>query len=243
MLGSSVCGPGTGGADSVYDTRDFIWEPRGLRLPRMRPRTIAAGAARSTGAPRCTRSTTAPARGKTGGRHLQRHLGHRRGRKLRYVGRDRNTPSSELPAHAHHRYAGNALFGSYLIRTRPDPDIMVPHFAATFFGSALGTSIKPRNAILVSDRKINLSTSAIISPLLPFRPTHSEQRAGAAIVGAPDRNIGLRRGKCAVPEEPIETLLLKLTTGDPRVGELELTGFQICALSHTPTAQPKGART
>ncbi len=68
-------------------------------------------------------------------------------------------------------YPANALFASYLIRAKVRPDCVAPHFAASFFGSELGTSIVAGRAISASDGKFNLNTVAIDSLLLPLPPT------------------------------------------------------------------------
>ena len=98
-------------------------------------------------------------------------------------------------------YPANALFASYLIRARMRPDYVVPHFAASFFGSELGTSIVAGRAISASDGKFNLNTAAIDSLLLPLPPTLSEQREIVAVLDAIDHRIDLHRRKRAVLEE------------------------------------------
>ena len=119
-------------------------------------------------------------------------------------------------------YPANALFASYLIRARVKPDCVVPHFAASFFGSELGTSIVAGRAISASDGKFNLNTAAIDSLLLPLPPTLSEQLEIIAVLDAIDRKIDLHRRKRAVLEEVFKALLHKLMTGEIRVGELDL---------------------
>lgn len=118
-------------------------------------------------------------------------------------------------------YPANALFASYLIRARVRPDRVVPHFAASFFGSELGTSIVAGRAISASDGKFNLNTAAIDSLLLPLPPTLSEQREIVAVLDAIDRKIALHRRKRAVLEELFKALLHNLMTGEIRVGELD----------------------
>ena len=121
-------------------------------------------------------------------------------------------------------YPANALFASYLIRARVRPDYVVPHFAAAFFGSELGTSIVAARAISASDGKFNLNTAAIDSLLLPLPPKLSEQREIVAVLDAIDCKINLHRRKRAVLQELFKALLHKLMTREIRVGELELTG-------------------
>ena len=120
-------------------------------------------------------------------------------------------------------YPANALFASYLIRAKLEPDYVVPHFAASFFGSELGTSIVAGRAISASDGKFNLNTAAIDSLLLPLPPTLSEQREIVAVLDAIDRKIDLHRRKRAVLEELLKALLHKLMTGVIRVGELGMS--------------------
>ena len=120
-------------------------------------------------------------------------------------------------------YPGNALFASYLIRAKVRPDYVVSHFAASFFGSELGTSIVAGRAISASDGKFNLNTTAIDSLLLPLPPTLSEQREIVAVLDAIDRKIDLHRRKRAVLEELFKALLHKLMTGEIRVGELDIS--------------------
>ena len=119
-------------------------------------------------------------------------------------------------------YPANALFASYLIRAKVKPDYVVPHYAAAFFGSELGTSIVAGRAISASDGKFNLNTAAIDSLLLPLPPTLSEQREIVSVLDAIDRKIDLNRKKRAVLEELFKALLNKLMTREIRVGELEL---------------------
>ena len=120
-------------------------------------------------------------------------------------------------------YPANALFASYLIRAKVLPDLVVPHFAASFFGSELGTSIVAGRAISASDGKFNLNTAAIDSLVLPLPPTLSEQLEIVAVLDAIDRKIDLHRRKRAVLEELFKILLHKLITGEIRVGELDLS--------------------
>ncbi len=119
-------------------------------------------------------------------------------------------------------YPTNALFASYLIRAKVKADHVVPHFAASFFGSELGTSIVAGRAISASDGKFNLNTAAIDSLLLPLPPTLNEQREIVAVLEAIDRKIDLHRRKRAVLEELFKALLHSLMTGKIRVGELGL---------------------
>ena len=119
-------------------------------------------------------------------------------------------------------YPAKALFASYLIRARVKPDYVVPHFAASFFGSEMGTSIVAGRAISASDGKFNLNTAAIDSLLLPLPPTLSEQREIVAVLDAIERKIDLHQRKRAVLEELFKALLHKLMTGEIRVGELGL---------------------
>ncbi len=118
-------------------------------------------------------------------------------------------------------YPAKALFASYLIRARVKPDYVVPHFAASFFGSEMGTSIVAGRAISSSDGKFNLNTAAIDSLLLPLPPTLSEQREIVAVLDVIDCKVDLHRRKRAVLEELFKALLHKLTTGEIRVRELE----------------------
>ena len=122
-------------------------------------------------------------------------------------------------------YPANALFASYLIRARVRPDHVVPHFAASFFGSELGTSIIAGRAISASDGKFNLNTSAIDSLLLPLPPTLDEQREIVAVLDAIERKIDLHRRKRAVLDELFKALLHKLMTAEIRTGELELSAI------------------
>ena len=117
-------------------------------------------------------------------------------------------------------YPADALFASYLIRAKVKPDYVVPHYAASFFGSELGTSIVAGRAISASDGKFNLNTTAIDSLLLPLPPTLSEQREIVSVLDAIDRKIDLHRKKRAVLQELFKALLHKLMTGEIRVREL-----------------------
>ena len=119
-------------------------------------------------------------------------------------------------------YPANALFASYLIRAKVKPDYVVPHYAASFFGSELGTSIVAGRAISASDGKFNLNTAAIDSLLLPLPPTLSEQREIVSVLDAIDRKIDLHRKKRAVLEELFKALSHKLMTGEIRVADLDL---------------------
>ena len=120
-------------------------------------------------------------------------------------------------------YPAKALFTSYLIRARVKPDYVVPHFAASFFGSEMGTSIVAGRAISASDGKFNLNTAAIDSLLLPLPPTLSEQREIVAVLDVIDCKIDLHRRKRAVLEELFKALLHKLMTGEIRVEELDIS--------------------
>ena len=120
-------------------------------------------------------------------------------------------------------FPANALFASYLIRAKVEPDYVVPHFAASFFGSELGTSIVAGRAISASDGKFNLNTAAIDSLLLPLPPTLREQREIVAVFDTIDRKIDLHRRKRTVLEELFKALLHKLMTGELRVGELDIS--------------------
>ena len=124
-------------------------------------------------------------------------------------------------------YPTNALFASYLIRAKVRPDYVVPHFAASFFGSELGTNIVAGRAISASDGKFNLNTAAIDSLLLPLPPTLSEQREIVAVLDAIDRKIDLHRRKRAVLEKLFKALLHKLMTGEIKVGELGLSAVGV----------------
>ena len=122
-------------------------------------------------------------------------------------------------------YPTNALFASYLIRARVRPDHVIPHFAASFFGSELGTSIVAGRAISASDGKFNLNTAAIDSLVLPLPPTLSEQQEIVTVLNAIDRKTDLHRRKQAVLKELFKVLLHKLMTGKVRVEELALSGL------------------
>ena len=123
-------------------------------------------------------------------------------------------------------YPAKALFASYLIRARVKPDYVVPHFAASFFGSEMGTSIVAGRAISASDGKFNLNTAAIDSLLLPLPPTLSEQREIVAVLDAIDRKTDLHRRKRAVLEELFKALLHKLMTGEIRVRDLDVSSIK-----------------
>ena len=116
----------------------------------------------------------------------------------------------------------NALFASYLIRAKLKPEFIVPHFAASFFCSEVGTSIVSERAISASDGKFNLNTAAIDSLLLPLPPTLKEQQEVVEIIDAIDRKIDLHRRKLAVLDALFKVLLHKLMTGEIEVGELGL---------------------
>ena len=116
----------------------------------------------------------------------------------------------------------NALFASYLIRAKVEPDYVVPQFAASFFGSELGTIIVAGRAISASDEKFNLNTAAIDSLQLPLPPTLSEQREIVAVLDTIDQKIDLHRRKRVVLEDLFKGLLHKLMTGELRVEELDL---------------------
>ena len=133
-------------------------------------------------------------------------------------------------------YPANALFASYLIRARVRSDHVVPHFAASFFGSELGTSIVAGRAISASDGKYNLNTAAIDSFLLPLPPTLSEQREIVAVLDAIDRKIDLHQRKRAVLEELFKALLNNLMIGEVGAGELHLGEKSPGAI--TRTVQP-----
>ncbi|MDE2889645.1 MAG: restriction endonuclease subunit S [Gemmatimonadota bacterium] len=119
-------------------------------------------------------------------------------------------------------HPANALFASYLIRARVRPDHVVPHFAASFFGSEHGTSIVAGRAISASDGKFNLNTAAIDSLLLPLPPTLSEQREIITILDAIDHKIELHRRKRTTLEELFKALLHRLMTGEIRAGDITL---------------------
>ena len=119
----------------------------------------------------------------------------------------------------------NALFASYLIRAKVKQKYVIPHFAAAFFGSEVGTGIVSARAIAASDGKFNLNTAAIDSLLLPLPPTLNEQREILVVLDAIDRKINLHRRKRVVLEELFEALLHKLMAGEISVGELNLSGM------------------
>ena len=121
-------------------------------------------------------------------------------------------------------YPAKALFASYLIRARVKPDYVAPHFAASFFGSEMGTSIVAGRAISASDGKFNLNTAAIDSLLIPLPPTLIEQREIVAVLDVIARKIDLHQRKRAVLEDLFKALLHKLMTGEIRVGDLEFVG-------------------
>ena len=114
----------------------------------------------------------------------------------------------------------NALFASYLIRAKLKPEFIVPHFAASFFCSEIGTNIVSERAISASDGKFNLNTAAIDSLLLPLPPILKEQQEVVEIIDAIDRKIDLHRRKRVVLEELFKALLHKLMTGEIGVREL-----------------------
>ena len=120
-------------------------------------------------------------------------------------------------------FPADALFASYLIRAEVEPDYVVPHFAASFFGSELGTSIVAGRTISASDGKFNLNTAAIDSLLLSLPPTLREQREIVAVFDTIDRKIDLHRRKRTVLEELFKALLHKLMTGELRVGDLDIS--------------------
>ncbi len=119
----------------------------------------------------------------------------------------------------------NALFASYLIRAKLKPEFIVPHFAASFFGSEIGTSIVSERAISASDGKFNLNTASIDSLLLPLPPDLKEQHEVVDVLDAIDRKIDLHRNKRAVLEELFKALLHGLMTGEIGVGELGLSNL------------------
>ncbi len=132
-------------------------------------------------------------------------------------------------------YPANALFASYLIRAKVKPDYVVPQFAASFFGSEIGTHIVSARANAASDGKFNLNTAAIDSLLIPLPPTLREQREIVSILDAIDRKIDLHQRKRAVLDELFKALLHKLMTGEIQVGELDLAGL-VNASSKSPPA-------
>ena len=120
-------------------------------------------------------------------------------------------------------HPANALFASYLIRARVKQDRVDPHFAASFFGSDLGTSVVAGRAISASDGKFNLNTAAIDSLVLPLPPTLTEQREIVVISDVIDRKIDLHRRKRAVLEELFQTLLYETMSGEISVYKLDLS--------------------
>lgn len=121
-------------------------------------------------------------------------------------------------------YPSNALFASYLIRAKVILDYVVPHFAAHFFGSELGTSIVAGRAISASDGKFNLNTAAIDSLLLPLPPRLAEQREIVVILDVIDRKIDLHRRKRAVLEDLFKALLHKIMSCEISVDKIDLSG-------------------
>ena len=138
-------------------------------------------------------------------------------------------------------YPAKALFASYLIRARVKPDYVVPHFAASFFGSEMGTSIVAGRAISASDGKFNLNTAAIDSLLLPLPPTLSEQREIVAVLDVIDCKVDLHRRKRAVLEGLFKALLHKLMTGEIRVGQLDISVL-LDNTTHSKEAEQIGGR-
>ena len=132
-------------------------------------------------------------------------------------------------------YPANALFASYLIRAKVKPDYVVPQFAASFFGSEIGTHIVSARANAASDGKFNLNTAAIDSLLIPLPPTLREQREIVSILDAIDRKINLHQRKRAVLDELFKVLLHELMTGEIQVAELDLSGL-VNASSKSPPA-------
>ena len=120
-------------------------------------------------------------------------------------------------------YPANALFASYLIRARLKQDYIIPHFAAFFFGSDMGTNIVAARAISASDGKFNLNTAAIDSLLLPLPPSLSEQHEIVEILDTIDAKIDLHRRKRTVLEELFKAMLNKLMLREIRVEELDLS--------------------
>jgi type I restriction enzyme, S subunit len=118
----------------------------------------------------------------------------------------------------------NALFASYLIRARLNPNID-PRFVAYFYASSLGTSLVAGRATPAADGKYNLNTGTIDSLPLPIPPTLDEQREIVCILDALDRKISLHRQKRTVLEELFQSLLHKLMTGEIRVSELDLSAL------------------
>jgi type I restriction enzyme S subunit len=122
-------------------------------------------------------------------------------------------------------YAGEpegALFASYLIRARLKRDQLVPHFAAYFFASELGTSIIAGRATPAADGKYNLNTAIIDSLPIPLPPTLDEQQEIVQVLDTIDSKIGLHRKKRAALDDLFKALLHKLITGEIRVSDLDL---------------------
>lgn len=111
-----------------------------------------------------------------------------------------------------------ALFASYLIRARVEKECVLPHFAASFFNSDLGTSIVAGRATPASDGKFNLNTAAIDGLLLPLPPTLGEQRKILEVLDAINYKIDLLRRKRAMLGELFKVLLHQLMTGEIRLG-------------------------
>jgi type I restriction enzyme S subunit len=118
-----------------------------------------------------------------------------------------------------------ALFASYLIRARVKP-ILVPQFAAFFFGSERGTSLIVGRATPAADGKYNLNTGIIDSLPIPLPPTVDEQHGIVAILEAIDHKIQLHKRKRALLEDLFKSLLHNLMTGQIRVSDLTLSALQ-----------------
>ncbi len=123
-------------------------------------------------------------------------------------------------------YAGDpaeARFASYLIRARLKLNLLVPAFAAHFFGSERGTSLIATRATPAADGKYNLNTGTIDSLPIALPTTLDEQHEIVEVLDAIDRKIELHRKKRAVLDDLFNSLLHKLMTGEIRVVDLDLS--------------------
>ena len=100
-------------------------------------------------------------------------------------------------------------------------DSVVPHFAAAFFGSELGTRIVAARAIAASDGKFNLNAAAIDSLVLPLPPTLTEQQEIVAMLDVIDHKIALHRRKRDVLEALFKAILYKIMSSETSVDEID----------------------
>ena len=117
----------------------------------------------------------------------------------------------------------NALFASYLIRSRLKSDCVVPRFAAYFFGSDIGSRSIADRATPAADGKFNLNAATIGSLPLLIPPTLNEQREIVSILDALDRKAELHRRKRAVLDDLFQAVLYKLMIGELRFTDLDVS--------------------